>query len=291
MANKLLIDEAPLQVLPSLAKLVGLNEAIVLQQVHYWTKRSGHEKEGNIWTYQSYTDWSNQFPFWSKSTIIRVIKSLEQQGLLITNNFNKARYDKTKWYRINLEKLASIASTQNDHTLYSNCIHGCSQNDQTNTLDCTKNYSLKKSSSSTPKKIISDEQNKPKEIEDNRKKVFKFWESNGFGTVSPIIFENIDAEVEDFTKAGAKEADVYHLIVFALTQAVEAGNRRWRYVYSIFNKYLSQRIFTLEQAKNAKAEWQRHSKRSYNNKRSSPPRETPEERLKNAGKESINLPF
>ena len=29
--SKLLIDEAPMQVLPSLAALVGLNEAIVLQ--------------------------------------------------------------------------------------------------------------------------------------------------------------------------------------------------------------------------------------------------------------------
>ena len=32
----LLISEPPLQVLPSLAVKIGLNEAIVLQQIHYW---------------------------------------------------------------------------------------------------------------------------------------------------------------------------------------------------------------------------------------------------------------
>jgi len=36
--SKLLIDEYPLQVLPSLAVIYGLNEAIILQQVHYWIK-------------------------------------------------------------------------------------------------------------------------------------------------------------------------------------------------------------------------------------------------------------
>jgi len=38
LSSSLLINESPLQVLPSLAVLVGLNEAIVLQQTHYWIK-------------------------------------------------------------------------------------------------------------------------------------------------------------------------------------------------------------------------------------------------------------
>lgn len=33
--SKLLLDKLPLQVMPTLATLIGLNEAIVLQQVHY----------------------------------------------------------------------------------------------------------------------------------------------------------------------------------------------------------------------------------------------------------------
>lgn len=34
--SKLLINEPPLQVLPSFAQNIGLHEVIILQQVHYW---------------------------------------------------------------------------------------------------------------------------------------------------------------------------------------------------------------------------------------------------------------
>lgn len=36
LMSKLLIDDYPIQVLPKLAKVIGLNEAIILQQLHYW---------------------------------------------------------------------------------------------------------------------------------------------------------------------------------------------------------------------------------------------------------------
>ena len=36
--SNLLINESPLQVLPTLATYIGLNEAIFLQQVHYWLR-------------------------------------------------------------------------------------------------------------------------------------------------------------------------------------------------------------------------------------------------------------
>ncbi|WLF74824.1 hypothetical protein Q3V38_08385 [Limosilactobacillus fermentum] len=45
----LLIEEPPLQVLPSLAKSIGLNEAIVLQQIHYWIRKSNNLKDGHKW--------------------------------------------------------------------------------------------------------------------------------------------------------------------------------------------------------------------------------------------------
>lgn len=44
--SKLLISESPLLVLPSLAETIGLNEAIVLQQIHFWTSKEKHYKNG-----------------------------------------------------------------------------------------------------------------------------------------------------------------------------------------------------------------------------------------------------
>ena len=37
--SNLLIDDYPILVLPKLANEIGLNEAIVLQQMHYWLKK------------------------------------------------------------------------------------------------------------------------------------------------------------------------------------------------------------------------------------------------------------
>lgn len=104
----LLIEEPPLQVLPSLAKSIGLNEAIVLQQIHYWIRKSNNLKDGHKWIYNSMPNWQKQFNFWSLPTVKRVFRSLEKQGLIITANYNKAGFDKTKWYRINYEKLQHV---------------------------------------------------------------------------------------------------------------------------------------------------------------------------------------
>ncbi len=108
MSTTLLIREHPLQVLPALAAAIGLNEAIFLQQVHYWINRTENVREGYKWVYNSYTDWHAQFPFWSIDTIKRTVHSLETQSLIFTANFNAHRMDKTKWYRINYERLAEI---------------------------------------------------------------------------------------------------------------------------------------------------------------------------------------
>ena len=69
--SDLLINEPPLQVLPSLACAVGLNEALILQQFHYWLQHSNNIKDGHKWIYNSYQEWHKQFPFWkSKNTLI-----------------------------------------------------------------------------------------------------------------------------------------------------------------------------------------------------------------------------
>ncbi|MCC4465807.1 hypothetical protein [Limosilactobacillus reuteri] len=65
--GKLLIDEQPLQCQPSLAiALGGSDEAIVLQQLHYWLERSSQVRDGYRWVYNSMADWHKQFP-WIKS--------------------------------------------------------------------------------------------------------------------------------------------------------------------------------------------------------------------------------
>ena len=97
----LLIAEQPLQLQPKLAVKVGLNEAILVQQIHYWLQRSKHTHDGQKWIYNTHESWLEQFPFWSKATLKRVITSLKSQGLINTGNFNRMKMDRTVWYTIN----------------------------------------------------------------------------------------------------------------------------------------------------------------------------------------------
>lgn len=104
----MLIDEYPILVYPSLAVAVGLNEAIVLQQVHYWLEanKKSHRnyRDGYYWVYNTYAEWRKQFPFWSDKTLRRTFTSLEKTGYLISANFNRTKMDQTKWYRIDYTK-------------------------------------------------------------------------------------------------------------------------------------------------------------------------------------------
>ena len=101
--SKLLIPEQPLMILPKLARQIGLNEAIVLQQLHYWLLTSPIEREEKKWVYNSYQDWHDQFPFWSVSTIGRIFRKLEELKLIITKQFNVEGWNQTKWYTINYQ--------------------------------------------------------------------------------------------------------------------------------------------------------------------------------------------
>lgn len=116
--SRLLLDEQPLVILPKLAVAIGLNEAIVLQQLHYWLEKSNHVHDGHRWIYNTYDDWMEQFPFWSKNTIIRAINSLVNQELVVKGNYNKLKIDNTNWYRINHNTLDRLGrpSTQNEQT-------------------------------------------------------------------------------------------------------------------------------------------------------------------------------
>ena len=127
--SKLLFDQYPLVIDRELAVKLGLNEAIIIQQVHYWTEQNKvanrNLKDGYYWTYNSYVEWQKQFPFWSDHTIRRTINKLEKLGVLVTGVYNKLQIDRTKWYRIDYEMLEKLVTTP------------CGQNGQTNSPEWT----------------------------------------------------------------------------------------------------------------------------------------------------------
>lgn len=105
--SNLLFDERPMLVIPKLAAMLGGSDrAIILQQLHYWLLKSENVHDGRRWVYNSMEAWHKQF-YWIKS--VRTIKghfnALEKMGIVLTGNYNKAGFDRTKWYTIDYDRL------------------------------------------------------------------------------------------------------------------------------------------------------------------------------------------
>lgn len=108
--SNLLINEPPLQVLPSLAMAIGLNEAVILQQIHYWLAHGKMRYEGRIWIYKPVSRWQEQdFPFWSEKTIRTAIKNLRDMDLVLVKQLNDNKQVRVNYYTINYEELRKIS--------------------------------------------------------------------------------------------------------------------------------------------------------------------------------------
>ncbi len=114
--DELFIDSETLFILPKLAKEIGLNEAIVLQQVYYWLddRRKPEVRDGERWIYNTYADWQEQFPFFSTRTVQRTFLNLERKGLLKSSHFSRhpdaCAVDHTKWYTIDFAAVRALRS-------------------------------------------------------------------------------------------------------------------------------------------------------------------------------------
>lgn len=154
--SKLLINENPLVLLPSLAKNIGLNQAIVIQQIHYWLQASKTKINDKKWVYNTIDEWLEQFPFFSRSTLERTISSLVKDGFLIVEKLSTFKSDRTNYYTIDYVKL-NESSLQNDVTNTSNCCdHNVKMTESTNTSNCGNGYTeITETTTKTTTDIIS----------------------------------------------------------------------------------------------------------------------------------------
>jgi hypothetical protein len=105
MANNersLLAPEKFLQVPPTLACAIGLNEAIVLQHL-YWLQglpNSGTKIGEDNYVFNTYEQWKRDFfPFWSERTIQRIFLHLEKVGYIASIQPD-GLVSRKKYYRV-----------------------------------------------------------------------------------------------------------------------------------------------------------------------------------------------
>ena len=111
--SKLLIDEAPVYFAKTLAKHIGLEKAIILQQVHFWLEINKREEknyyEDRYWVYSSFEQWAERdFNWWSQRKLISLFCELCDSEILIKKQLKKEQMDRTNFYTINYEKLNEI---------------------------------------------------------------------------------------------------------------------------------------------------------------------------------------
>lgn len=267
--SKLLLDESPILVLPSLATKIGLNESIFLQQLHYWLKDSNNIRDNHKWVYNTYEDWSEQFPFWSVSTIRRIITKLENLNLLIIGKYNKLKIDKTKWYRINYEMLEGMSSpsVQNEQSECSDWTDGLSNLNRPLPEITTENTTKKK----------EDDEEAPASGENP----FRFFEENGFGSIGGYISQKISTWCDDLSD---------ELVLEAMKIAVERGAKSWSYVEKILINWSDKKISTVSQAQALILEYKEKRSKQSNQARKGYGRPVRQEQLPEWFDENTNHP-
>lgn len=84
------------------AEEYGIIEAILLWNFNHWLDHNKANEtnfhDGTYWTYNSVAAFKKLYPYISQSKIRRALKHLEDEGIIITGNYNKVKFDRTTWY-------------------------------------------------------------------------------------------------------------------------------------------------------------------------------------------------
>lgn len=87
---------------PEIAKQVGVNAAVIYQNIIWWAEKNAangrHQHDNLWWTYNSIAAFAELFPYLTGKQIRVALDKLEEAGLIVSGNFNKSPYDRTKWY-------------------------------------------------------------------------------------------------------------------------------------------------------------------------------------------------
>lgn len=97
---------------------VGINAAIIYKNIQFWCEKNRANNknlyDGYYWTYNSVAAFEQMFPYLSYKQIRGALTILEEKGYILSGNFNKSAYDRTKWYADIRVAITDKPSCQND---------------------------------------------------------------------------------------------------------------------------------------------------------------------------------
>lgn len=101
-----------------IAKKYGVNEAIFIYNIFFWLNHNQanrkHFYKGRYWTYNTKKAFIELFPFWTYDQVRNIIKKLQENTVLLTDNFNENTWDRTTWYSLSDELISYIKNNGNN---------------------------------------------------------------------------------------------------------------------------------------------------------------------------------
>ena len=87
----------------------GIEKALIIKHLRWsiekhWASRKHFYKHTDgknyCWTYASIKSLAEIYPYMNEKSISRWMLELENDGVILSNNFNRNKYDKTKWFTL-----------------------------------------------------------------------------------------------------------------------------------------------------------------------------------------------
>lgn len=92
----------------------GVEGAVFLSNIRFWLRKNieaqSNIHDGRVWTFNSSRAFAEIFPFWNERKIARITAALEASGILLSANYNRKQYDRTKWFSINEPEFVTSAN-------------------------------------------------------------------------------------------------------------------------------------------------------------------------------------
>jgi len=103
----------------------GVEAAVILYNIEYWIKKNEanekHFHNGKYWTYNTAKAFAKLFPYLSEHQINRHLKKLENEGVLLIDNFNDVKYDRTNWFTLSDNYYMQNGNCKNAKCILQNC--------------------------------------------------------------------------------------------------------------------------------------------------------------------------
>ena len=135
----------------------GIECAVLLSHINYWCLKNEangkHLHNGKYWVYNSKKAFAKLFPYMSERQIDYALTKLKKENLILTDNFNYSKMNRTIWYTITDFAKCILQNCKMDNTnLYNatndnvNCIDNINNTSISNTIHTTNHTTSIKSS-------------------------------------------------------------------------------------------------------------------------------------------------